>query len=268
MSIHDPHAGTRTFTFLGTGTSMGVPMLGCDCHVCTSANPKNHRFRCSVLIETPAGNILIDTTPELRLQLLRTNTKLIHAVLYTHYHVDHLFGLDDLRIFPLKLNGPLPIYCTDETEAIIRQAFAYVFDPINDVLPQGLFVPRLELNRIGTAPFEVLGQRVTPIPLIHGRFNVLGFRIGNVAYCTDVSHIPDSSWELLEGLDVFVIDALRPDKPHPSHFGVPQALEAIARVKPRMAYFTHMAHTMEYEELMRALPPGVEPAYDGLSFRF
>ncbi len=257
----------RTFTFLGTGTSMGVPMLGCDCHVCTSTNPKNHRYRSSVLIGTPRGNVLIDTTPEVRLQLLRENVKLVHAVVYTHYHVDHLFGLDDLRIFPVKLNGPLPIYCTDEVDAMIRKVFAYAFDPISETLPAG-HVPRLELRRIDSRPFEVLGERFTPIPMIHGRFNVFGFRIGDVAYCTDVSHIPDSSWPLLEGLDVFVIDALRPDKPHPSHFDVGQALDAIRRVKPKKAYFTHMAHTMEYDELMRTLPPGVEPAYDGLSFRF
>lgn len=267
MRDFDPHAGTRTFTFLGTGTSMGVPMLGCDCHVCTSTNPKNHRYRCSVLVGTPRGNILIDTTPELRLQLLRENVKLVNAVVYTHYHVDHLFGLDDLRIFPLKLNGPLPIYCTDEVEVMIRQVFAYVFDEHAANLPVGM-VPRLELCRIDERPFEVLGERFTPIPLLHGRFNVFGFRIGNVAYCTDVSGIPERSWPLLEGLDVLVIDALRPDKPHPSHFDVGQALEAIARVKPRRSYFTHMAHTMEYDALMKSLPPGVEPAYDGLSFRF
>ena len=242
-------------------------MLGCDCHVCTSKNPRNHRFRCSVLIGTPRGNILIDTTPEVRLQLLREDVKLVHAVVYTHYHVDHLFGLDDLRIFPVKLNGPLPIYCSDEVEAIIRQAFAYVFDPANDLLPVGM-VPRLELTRIDERPFDVLGERLIPIPLRHGKFNVLGFRVGNVAYCTDVSYIPDQSWPLLEGLDVFVIDALRPGKPHLSHFSLEQALEAIARVKPRQAYLTHMAHTMEYDELMRTLPPGVEPAFDGLHFRF
>ncbi len=267
MRANDPHAGTRTFTFLGTGTSMGVPMLGCDCHVCTSTNPKNHRYRCSVLLGTPAGNILIDTTPELRLQLLRENVKLVHTVVYTHYHVDHLFGLDDLRIFPLKLNGPLPIYCTDEVEEVIRQAFAYVFAPGSEDIPIGM-LPRLELRRIDERPFEVLGQRFTPIPLHHGKFNVFGFRIGNVAYCTDVSSIPERSWPLLEDLDVFIIDALRPGKPHPAHFSLDQALEAIARAKPRQAYLTHMAHTMEYDELMRTLPQGVEPAYDGLKFTF
>jgi phosphoribosyl 1,2-cyclic phosphate phosphodiesterase len=267
VTTADPQTHARTFTFLGTGTSMGVPMLGCDCRVCRSTNPKNHRYRCSVLVGTARGNILIDTTPELRLQLLRENVKLVHSVVYTHYHVDHLFGLDDLRIFPAILHGPLPIYCTDEVEHVIRQAFAYAFEPGNDHLPPGM-LPRLELLRIDETPFEVLGERFTPIPLLHGKFNVLGFRIGDVAYCTDVSAIPDRSWPLLEGLDVFVIDALRPGKPHPSHFSLEQALQAVERVRPKQAYLTHMAHTMEYDELMGKLPAGVEPAYDGLKFEF
>ncbi|MBA4187455.1 MAG: MBL fold metallo-hydrolase [Planctomycetaceae bacterium] len=242
-------------------------MIGCDCTVCQSPNPRNNRYRCSVLIGTPRGNILIDTTPEMRLQLLRENVKLVHAVLYTHYHVDHLFGLDDLRLFPITLKGSLPIYCTDETEEIIRQAFAYVFHPGTEHLPAGM-LPQLEFRRIATAPFEALGERVTPIPMMHGRFNCLGFRIGDVAYCTDVSMIPESSWPLLEGVDVFVIDALRPEKPHPSHFCLEQALAAIDRVKPRQAYLTHMSHTMDYDWLIKMLPPNVAPAHDGLSFQF
>src|SRR5262245_4831013 len=223
-------------------------MIGCDCAVCTSTNPKNHRYRCSVLIDTPRGNLLIDTTPELRLQLLRENVKLVHAVLYTHYHVDHLFGLDDARLFPLLLNGPLPLYCNDETEAVIRQAFAYVFADGAADLPAG-WLPKLDFRRIDDAPFEALGERVIPIPLKHGRFNVYGFRIRDVAYCTDVSHIPETSWPLLEGLDVLVLDALRPGRPHPSHFSLEQALEAIERLKPRQAYLTHMSHTIDYDAI-------------------
>lgn len=258
---------TRTFTFLGTGTSVGVPMIACDCAVCRSPNPKNSRYRCSVLIDTPRGTILIDTTPELRLQLVRENVKLVHAVVYTHYHVDHLFGLDDLRIFPHLLHGPLPIYCSDEVEEVIRQAFSYAFHPANEGLPAAM-LPRLEFRRIDDRPFEVLGETFTPIPLRHARFNVYGFRIGDVAYCTDVSEIPEASWPLLRGLKVFVIDALRPTKPHPSHFSLDQALEAIDRVKPERAYLTHMSHQMEYDSLVATLPPHVAPAYDGLRFRF
>jgi phosphoribosyl 1,2-cyclic phosphate phosphodiesterase len=260
-------AGQRTFTFLGTGTSVGVPMIGCDCAVCQSPNPRNSRYRCSVVIGTPRGNILIDTTPELRLQLLRAKVKLIHSVLYTHYHVDHLFGLDDLRIFPPTLKASLPIYCTDEVEAVIRKAFAYVFDSDRTGMT-GMLLPKLEFHRIDESPFHVLEEKVTPIPLLHNNFNVFGFRIGDVAYCTDVSEIPARSWPLLEGLQVFVVDALRPGKPHPAHFSLDQALEAIERVKPKQAYLTHMAHTMDYDSLVRTLPAHVAPAYDGLSFRF
>jgi phosphoribosyl 1,2-cyclic phosphate phosphodiesterase len=262
-----PRPPDRTFTFLGTGTSVGVPMIGCDCAVCRSPNPKNNRYRCSVLVGTPRGNILIDTTPELRLQLVRADVKLVHAVVYTHYHVDHLFGLDDLRLFPMKLNAALPIYCSDEVEEVIRQAFSYAFHPANDDLPAGL-LPRLEFRRIDDAPFNVLGEVLTPVPLKHARFSVYGFRIGDVAYCTDVSHIPDRSWALLEGLDVLVLDALRPGKPHPAHFSVEQALEAIARLKPRQAYLTHMGHSVDHDAVSATLPPNVALAYDGLSFRF
>lgn len=256
---------SRTFVFLGTGTSVGVPMLGCRCEVCTSPDPRNCRYRCAVLIKTGRGNILIDTPPELRLQLLRAGVGVAHAVLFTHYHADHLFGLDDVRPFPRQLGGPVPLYCTPETEQKIRMAFAYAFVP--EVKAHGLYVPQLDFHTIGMAPFEVLGQRVTPIPLRHARFHVLGFRIDDVAYCTDVNAIPPASWPLLEGLDVLVLDALRP-RPHPGHFSLDEALAVIARVKPKRAYLTHMSHELEHESTNRRLPPGVELAYDGLTFEF
>jgi phosphoribosyl 1,2-cyclic phosphate phosphodiesterase len=262
-----PSTGERTFVFLGTGTSVGVPMIGCNCPTCTSTNPRNNRYRCSVLIQTPRGNLLIDTTPELRLQLVRERIGMVHAVLYTHYHADHLFGLDDLRIFPMLSKGPLPLYCADDTEEVIRRAFSYAFHPGNEDLPAGL-LPRIEFHRIDDSPFEILGERVIPIPLQHGRFNVYGFRIGNVAYCTDVSGIPDRSWPLLEGLDVLILDALRPGKPHPSHFSIEQAVEVIARVGPRQGYLTHMAHSIDYDVISPKLPRNVALAYDGLAFRF
>ncbi|HEY7308727.1 MAG TPA: MBL fold metallo-hydrolase [Gemmataceae bacterium] len=259
-------AEARTFTFLGTGTSVGVPMIGCDCAVCRSADPHNHRYRCSALIRTPQGNLLIDTSPELRLQLLRENVRLIHATLYTHYHADHLFGLDDLRPLARALGGPIPLYCTAEVEGKIRTAFAYAFGPEADSLPAGM-IPKLCFERIDAEPFFVLGQRVTPIPLIHAHFDVLGFRIGDVAYCTDVSQIPRESWPRLEGLRVLVLDALR-FKPHPAHFGLEQALDVIRQFEPERAYLTHMSHEMEHETVNRTLPPNVRLAYDGLSFEF
>jgi phosphoribosyl 1,2-cyclic phosphate phosphodiesterase len=256
----------RTFSFLGTGTSVGVPMLGCRCHVCSSKNPKNHRYRCSVLIETPRGNILIDTSPELRLQLLRQGAHVVHAVLYTHYHADHMFGLDDVRPLCKFLPGPLPLYCTDEVAEKIRVAYSYAFGPAANRLSVA-YIPKLEIRTITTDPFVVLGEAVTPIPLIHDRFKVLGFRIANVAYCTDVSSIPQTSWRLLEGLDILVLDALR-FKPHPAHFSINEAVDVIKRLKPAKAYLTHMSHDVEHEAVNRELPPGIELAYDGLQFQF
>ncbi len=257
--------GPRTFTFLGTGTSVGVPMIGCDCPVCRSTHPRNSRYRSSVIIDTPKGNLLIDTGPELRLQLLREKIKAVHAVLYTHYHVDHLYGLDDLRLMARHLNGPLPIYCTEEVEEVIRRVFSYAFLSDRE-LPVGS-VPKLEFCRIDANPFTALGQHITPIPLIHSWFHVFGFRIADVAYCTDVSEIPETSWPLLEGVQTLIIDCLR-YKPHPAHMSLNQALEVIERLNPEKAYLTHMSHEFDYTELNAKLPAGVEMAYDGLSFIF
>jgi phosphoribosyl 1,2-cyclic phosphate phosphodiesterase len=241
-------------------------MLGCDCDVCRSPNPRNHRYRCSVLIETRLGNILIDTTPELRLQLLREKVQKISAVLYTHYHADHMFGLDDVRPLCRFLDGPLPLYCNGEVEDKIREAFSYAFGPEADLLSAG-FIPKLTIRRIDEDPFEVLGQRVVPIPLLHAQFHVFGFRIDDVAYCTDVNRFPERSWPLLKGLKVLILDALRP-RPHPGHLSLDQALEVIERVKPKEAYLTHMGHELEHESTNRLLPPGVKLAYDGLRFKF
>jgi phosphoribosyl 1,2-cyclic phosphate phosphodiesterase len=258
--------GTRTFTFLGTGTSVGVPMVGCHCEVCRSTDPRNHRYRCAVLVSVPEGNLVIDTPPELRLQLLRERVDRLDAVLYTHYHADHLYGLDDVRPFPNYTGQPMPLYCNEEVEERIRQAFAYAFtsDPVKIAAN---YLPKLVFRRIDTEPFAVLGQWVTPIPLAHSFFNVLGFRIGDVAYCTDVSHVPETSYRHLEGLDVLVLDALR-YKPHPAHLTVNEALEVIERVRPRQTYLTHMSHDIDHETLLRQLPAHVAPAHDGLKFEF
>jgi phosphoribosyl 1,2-cyclic phosphate phosphodiesterase len=258
--------GPRTFTFLGTGTSAGVPMIGCDCAVCQSTNPRNQRYRCAVLIRTPQGNLLIDTPPELRLQLVREGVGLVHAVLFTHYHADHLFGLDDLRPVAPRLGKAVPLYCTADVERKIRESFSYAFRANADQVPVG-YLPKLSFQRITEDPFEVLGQRVLPVPLHHAHFDVFGFRIADVAYCTDVNHIPPESWPRLEGLRVLILDALRP-RPHPAHFSLDQALEVIAQLKPQRAYLTHMSHDLEHDETNRQLPPGVELAYDGLAFDF
>ena len=257
--------GTRTFTFLGTGTSVGIPMVGCRCEVCRSTNPRNNRYRCSVLITTPSSTILIDTAPELRLQLLRENIDRLDAVLFTHAHADHLHGLDDLRPIPKYTDKAVPLFCTAEVEARIRESFGYAF--AQESKPETVFLPRLTINRIGLEPFDAGGERVIPIALEHAGMPVLGFRIRDVAYCTDVSRIPDESWPKLEGLDVLVLDALR-YKPHPAHFCINEALEVVARVKPRRAYFTHITHDLDHDIVNSQLPPNVELAYDGLKFLF
>jgi phosphoribosyl 1,2-cyclic phosphate phosphodiesterase len=241
-------------------------MVGCDCAVCRSTNPRNHRYRCSVLLTVPEGNILIDTPPELRLQLLRQQVGVVHAVLFTHYHADHMMGLDDLRPIPRLLGGPVPLYCTAEVEGKIRTAFAYAFGPAAEQLSAG-YIPKLTFERIGTEPFTVLGERITPIPLEHAHFDVLGFRIGDVAYCTDVSAIPRASWPLLEGVRFLIIDALR-YRSHPAHFGLNDALDVIARLQPERAFLTHTSHDLDYDMVNAQLPRGVEMAYDGQQFEF
>jgi phosphoribosyl 1,2-cyclic phosphate phosphodiesterase len=256
----------RELILLGTGTSHGVPIIGCHCAVCTSTDPRNNRMRTGVAVQTGTGTFLIDTPPEMRIQLIRERIDVAHAVVYTHSHADHLFGLDDLRLFGYRLKQAIPLYCEEIVENQIRAAYSYAFAPFDPELHYGA-IPQLELRRIGLNPFELLGVQVTPIRLIHGKLPVLGFRVGNVAFCTDVSFIPDESWPLLEGLDVLVIDALR-DEPHATHFGIPQALAAIERVKPRRSYLTHVSHNLEYSETNARLPKGVELSYDGLRIPF
>ena len=253
---------TGQMIVLGSGTSVGVPAIGCPCEVCRSDNPRNKRTRCAVVLGLPQGNLLIDTPPDLRQQLLREEIGVVHSVLFTHEHADHLMGLDDLRLFQFYLGGPVPLYCQGHVEQRIRHTFDYAFS--SSVPSHVGATPQLEFHNIAKEPFWVLGQRVIPIPLLHGpNFTVLGFRIGNVAYCTDVKEIPAESWPLLEGLDVLILDALR-RRPHVTHMNVDEALAVVERVKPRQTYFTHIAHELEYEATNRELPNGVELAYDGL----
>jgi phosphoribosyl 1,2-cyclic phosphate phosphodiesterase len=235
--------------------------------VCRSPDPRNRRDRCAVVLRTAHGNILIDTPPELRLELLRASVAIVHAVLYTHYHADHLFGLDDLRQFPRLLGGPMPVYCTDDVEDMIRSSFPYIFTKANGEAPAG-YVPKLDLHRIKSGEsFTVLGQRFLPVPLIHAQFRVHGFRFGDVAYCTDVNRIPEASVPMLKDLRVLILDALR-FRPHPAHFGLSEALDVIAQLRPERAYLTHLSHEFDHETVSRQLPPHVQLAYDGLSFEF
>lgn len=262
----DETPGRRQLLFLGTGTSVGVPIIGCDCPVCTSTEPENKRTRPSVLITSPAGNLLIDTSPDMRSQLLRERVSRVHAVLYTHYHADHVFGFDDLRVFGKYLERDLPVYCDPDVETFLRTAFSYAFDPVVRSYPAG-GVPRVEFRRIDRPVAQVLDHTVVPIPLEHGRYSVLGYRFGTLAYCTDVNRIPDASWPLLEGLDVLVLDALR-HTPHPTHFSLSEALTVIEKVRPRRAYLTHISCRLDPQQARREMPDHVQLAYDGLRVDF
>jgi phosphoribosyl 1,2-cyclic phosphate phosphodiesterase len=247
---------------LGTGTSVGVPMVGCGCDVCRSDNPRNRRTRCSAILGLPGGNLLVDTSPDLREQLLREQIGIVHAVLYTHEHADHVFGLDDLRIMQFRLGGPVPLYCESIVEQRIRTSYDYAFQNAATFHPGA--VPQLMFRQIGLEPFDVLGSRVVPLRLKHGkRFEVLGFRFGNVAYCTDANSIPPESMEQLRGLDVLVLDALRPSG-HATHFSLEEAIEIARELAPRQTYFTHMSHELEHESTNSKLPPGMALAYDGI----
>lgn len=258
----------RTISFpgemilLGTGTSVGVPSIGCPCPVCTGGHPKNQRTRCSAILGLPAGNLLIDTPPDLRQQLVREGIGIVHAVAYTHEHADHIFGMDDLRLFQFYLERPVPLFCREVVELKLRAAFDYAFADIEQTHKGA--VPRLEFHRIDASPFQTLGAEVIPIPLKHGpRFEVLGFRVGNVAYCTDCNEIPESSMRLLQGLDTLVLDGLR-YTPHVTHFNLEQAIEVARQLGARQTYFTHCSCELDYESTNAKLPAGMQLAFDGL----
>jgi phosphoribosyl 1,2-cyclic phosphate phosphodiesterase len=248
--------------FLGTGTSVGVPAIGCGCLTCTSTDPRNNRTRCGLVLGLPQGNLLIDTPPDLRTQLLREKIGLIHSVLYTHEHVDHIFGLDDLRLMQFYLGGPVPLYCEAQVEHRIRKSFDYAFKDAT-TLHRGA-VPQLLFSRIDLEPFSVLGSDIIPMRLAHGpHCPVLGFRFGNVAYCTDTNAIPAESMEKLRDLDVLIIDCLRRE-PHSTHFSLNEVLAVVAELQPRRTLFTHISHDLEHAEVSATLPVGVEMSYDGL----
>lgn len=247
---------------LGTGTSVGVPSIGCPCAVCQSEDPHDRRTRCAVAVGLPNGILLIDTPPDLRFQLLRERIGIVHAVLFTHDHADHLFGLDDLRLFPFYLGHPVPIYCEPTVEQRIRRVYDYAFTDQEPTHPGS--VPQLAFQTIGEAPFSLLGSTVVPIRLRHGpRFDVLGFRIGGIAYCTDTNEIPPESWPRLQDLDVLILDALRRHS-HPTHFSLEEAIAVARRVGAKQTYFTHISHDLPHAQTNRDLPKGMELAYDGL----
>lgn len=253
-----------TITLLGTGTSHGVPMIACDCAVCTSSDPRDRRTRPAIYIQTDDTAILVDTPPELRLQCLANHVRRCNAVLFTHHHIDHVAGLDDLRRFNWLQKAAIPCYAMAGTIEHLRRMFPYV---MADAEPYPSAVPRLDFLPITpTVPFLVAGHAITPIPLWHGEMPVLGFRIGRFAYCTDVSRIPDESWEMLKGLDVLVLDALR-KRPHPTHFNLEQAVETACRIGAAQTFFTHIAHELGHAETNASLPAGMALGHDGQQIR-
>ncbi len=250
-------------TMLGVGSSAGTPVVGCNCATCTSDNPRNKRTRCSSLISLDTGeNILIDTGPDLRIQALRENIKRVDAVLYTHTHADHLHGIDDLRAFCVIQRQQIPLYASEDAVAHISQKFGYTLRDPSDFWE----MPVLRTETIA-APFELFGISVTPIPIMHGRSQIYGYRIGNLAYMTDVSEIPESSFSLLQDLEILLLDCLR-DKPHPTHINIEQSLSYIGRIKAKQSYMIHMTHELEYASLAKKLPKNVFVGFDGLKLKF
>ena len=251
-------------TVLGSGTSMGVPSLGCHCRVCTSKDPRDNRLRPSLLLSRAEQNIVIDTTPDFRQQALRVGLDRLDAILLTHSHADHILGFDDIRPYNIRQKSAIPVYSTEETFRVLRRAFSYVFDDA----PTLSTVPSVELHVVH-GPFELLGVPIIPVPLLHGDLQVLGFRFGRAAYLTDFSSLPASSAALLEDLDDLILDALR-DIPHPMHQTVGQALALIDTLRPRRAWFTHIAHDLSHAETTERLRKlgrnNVRLAYDGLQF--
>ena len=263
-------------TVLGSGTSGGVPAIGCDCAVCRSDDPRDRRTRPSILIELPDANaaerrlsssavasavrvVLVDTSTDLRTQALANDVRRVDAILFTHGHADHVLGLDEVRRYNQMQHSAIGCYGAPDTMASLRRMFSYIFEPSGQV---GGGVPRLTLFNI-FGRFSLGSIEIVPIRIFHGQLPVLGFRVGGFAYLTDCNRIPDESWSLLEGVGVLVLDALR-ERPHSTHFSVPEALAVVSRLKPERTYFTHICHELPHAATNRRLPSGVELAYDGL----
>jgi phosphoribosyl 1,2-cyclic phosphate phosphodiesterase len=251
-----------TLTVLGSGTSMGVPTIGCDCAVCHSTDPHDRRTRPSILIEFAGKVVLIDTTPDFREQAIREKIQKIDAVLYTHTHADHILGIDDLRPLSYHREGRIPLYARPEATEFLRNMFRYIFDA--DYKFGGL--ARLELKTI-EGRFELFGTAVEPVPVIHGETEIYGYRFGNAAYLTDFSEIPESSFSQLQGLDILFLDGLR-HKPHPTHSTIENSVQIADRVGAKRVFLTHICHDLPHEATNAALPPHVRLSYDGLKLEF
>jgi phosphoribosyl 1,2-cyclic phosphate phosphodiesterase len=246
-------------TVLGSGTSVGVPTIGCHCAVCTSSDPRDNRLRPSILVSYAGRNVLIDTTPDFRTQALRARIARLDAVVFTHSHADHIMGLDDVRPFNFRQGGRIPIYAAPETMDALRRVFRYIWQEGK----RESNVPQLEQVVLDGAPFDVFGLEFQPVPILHGSQTIFGFRFGAAAYLTDHSAIPETSLAMLHGLDVLFLDALR-YKPHPTHSTVDQSKKTVELLAPRRAFFTHICHDLGHERAESLLPPNVRLAYDGL----
>ena len=245
-------------TILGSGTSTGIPMVGCHCQVCGSSDPRDKRTRASILVESGGQRMLVDTSTDLRQQALREGIPHVDAVLLTHTHADHINGIDDLRGFHFIHRRVIPCYASPQTIEKITAGFGYIFDGLHSEGYSTLMEPFAV-----DAPFELFGCRVIPIPIIHVSFEATGYRFEDAAYLTDCSSIPDSSLALLQGLDLLIIDALR-YSPHPNHFNIEGALQVVQTLRPRRALFTHLTHEVRHRDEAK-LPPGVQFAYDGMT---
>jgi phosphoribosyl 1,2-cyclic phosphate phosphodiesterase len=260
-------ASKLTVTVLGSGTSQGVPMIGCPCAVCQSTDPRDKRTRSSIYLAAPQANILVDTTPDLRQQALRENLDRLDAVLFTHPHADHIMGFDDLRRFCEIRGGPLPIYGSAETLAQVERIFFYAFNP-RKLITGYVHV----LSHVVTGPFELGGIEMTPLPVPHGAVSTLGFLFSRggrklLAYLSDCAAVPEPVREMISGVEVLIIDGLR-DKPHPTHLTVSGAVEVALAIGARRSFLTHLTHEKCHVDRARDLPAGVDVAYDGLKFEF
>ena len=251
-----------TLTVLGSGTSMGVPTIGCDCAVCHSTDPRDRRTRPSVLLEFGGHVVIIDTTPDFREQAIREGIRKLDAVLYTHTHADHILGIDDLRPLSYHHPGKIPLYAMPEAGDFLRTMFRYIFD---DTYKYG-GIAQVELRSID-GPFDLFGARMEPVTVLHGDLPILGFRFGTAAYLTDFSSIPEESFAQLQGLDSLFLDALR-HRPHPTHSTVENSLKIVERLKPRRAFFTHICHDLPHQATNDTLPADVRLSHDGLKLEF
>lgn len=251
-------------TFLGTGTSQGVPLIGCNCEVCTSDDTRDNRLRCSIWIETPETSIVIDAGPDFRYQMLRQNIKKLDAIVFTHGHKDHVAGLDDVRAYNFFSKKAMQVYATEETQEVLKREFAYVFSGAN--YPG---IPQIDLNTINEQdPFTVNGLKLTPILVKHMFLDVLGFRIGDFTYITDANYIADTEIEKIKGSKVVILNALRHEQ-HPSHFTLEEAIEMAHKIGAETTYFTHMSHQLgKHKDIEDQLPEGIHLSYDGLELTF